>query len=179
AREFSAHKFYNFIKSMGMKASKNAIYNYENALAEVFFIFPIRRCSPSLKQTEQSLPKIYLVDNGILTENGVNDTGRLMENLVLNEIIRRGEEVHYYKSSDGKEVDFVVLEKKQVAKLIQVSFSLEQMDTKEREVTALLKASKELGCNNLLIITSSKEGSEIIKSKKINYVPLWKWMLAN
>ena len=41
----------------------------------------------------------------------------------------------------------------------------------------LLKASKELKCNNLLIITEDKEGEEVIEKKKIKFIPLWKWLL--
>ncbi|MBI2195471.1 MAG: ATP-binding protein, partial [Candidatus Levybacteria bacterium] len=83
AREFSIHKFYNFIKSTGIKASKNTLYNFIDALTDVFFVLPLRKFSYSYKDAEQSLPKIYLIDNGILTTNGVDDYGILMENLVL------------------------------------------------------------------------------------------------
>jgi hypothetical protein len=178
-REFSVHKFYNFIKSTGMKASKNSLYNYVDALTDVFFVFLVRRFAYSYKEIEQSLPKIYLIDNGILTSNGIKDYGRLMENLVFIELIRRGKDVYYYKSTDGKEVDFVILKRGEVKELLQVAFSLDDMSTKEREIKPLLKASKELKCNNLLIITDNKEGLERIKEKKIKYIPLWKWLLQN
>ena len=41
----------------------------------------------------------------------------------------------------------------------------------------LLKASEELRCKNLIIITGEKEGEEEIKGKKIKFIPLWKWLL--
>lgn len=176
-REFSMNKFYNFIKSTGMKISKNTLYTYLDALNDVFFVFPVRKFSYSYKEAEQSLPKICVVDNGMLSANGINDNGRLMENLVFVELLRRGNPIHYYKSIDNKEVDFVILEKSKPKQLIQVAFSVENYDTKEREVTALLKGSKELKCNNLIIITWDKEGHEKIKGKKIVYIPLWKWLL--
>ena len=176
-REFSVHKFYNFVKSKGIKASKATLYNYLDALSDVFFVFPVRKFSGSYKETEQSLPKIYLVDNGILTTNGITDNGRLMENLVFTELKRRGKYIHYYKSVDNKEVDFVVLEKKKVKELIQVAYSLDDMNTKEREIKPLLKASKELKCSKLLIVTWDKEGYEKISGRKIEYIPLWKWLL--
>ena len=176
-REFSVHKFYNFVKSTGMKASKNALYNYLDALNDVFFVFPLRKFSYSYKEVEQSLPKICVVDNGILSANGINDNGRLMENLVFIELLRRGKPIHYYKSSDNKEVDFVVLENSKPKQLLQVAFSVDDLITKEREVKALLKASKELKCNDLTIITWDKEDLEKVKGKKITYIPLWKWLL--
>jgi hypothetical protein len=177
AREFSIHKFYNFVRSMGIKASKNSLYNYADALNDVFFVFPINKFSRSYKKAEQSLPKIYLVDNGILTSNGINDYGRLLENLVFVELTRRGKNISYYKSADGKEVDFAILEKNRVKELIQVAYSLEDFNTREREIKPLLKASKELKCNNLTIITWSEDKEEVAKGKKIIQVPLWKWLL--
>lgn len=179
AKEFSVHKFYNFIKSAGLKAGKNSLYNYVDALNDVFFAFPLRKFSYSYKEIEQSLPKIYVIDNGILTANGINSYGTLMENLVFIEHLRRDKDVYYYKSADGKEVDFVVLEKNKVKGLLQVAFSMDNISTREREMKSLLKASKELGCNNLLIITNSEEGEEKIKGKKIRIMPLWKWLLSS
>jgi len=41
----------------------------------------------------------------------------------------------------------------------------------------LIRASKELNCPHLLIITSNDEGEEEIKNKKIKFIPLWKWLL--
>lgn len=177
AREFSVHKFYNFAKSAGIKASKNSLYNYLDALSDVFFAFPLRKFSYSYREIEQSLPKIYLTDNGILTSNGINDYGRLMENLVFIELVRRGKDVYYYKSTDGKEVDFVISRNNKIKELLQVAFSLDDLNTREREIKALLKASRELKCSNLGIITWSKEGMERIKGRTIKYTPLWKWLL--
>jgi len=177
-REFSVHKFYNFAKSMGMKVSKNTVYSYMDALEDVFFLFQVRKFAPSYKEIEQSLPKIYVVDNGLLTSNGINDKGRLIENLVFIELKRRGGDVYYYKSTDEKEVDFVLLKNKKPTQLIQVCFSIHDFMTKEREVNSLIKASNHLKCNNLLIITYDYDGKEKIEGKNIVYISLWKWLLS-
>lgn len=177
-KEFSVHKFCNYVKSLGMRASKNTLYNYLEALHDVFFAFPLRRFSYSYKKAEQSLPKIYVIDNGILSLNGIDSPGRLMENLVFVELVRRGKKICYYKSADGKETDFVILEKNRVTQLLQVAYSVDDFGTKERELNGLLKASEELKCGNLAIIAWSREGEDVIKGKKIRYIPLWKWLLG-
>jgi predicted AAA+ superfamily ATPase len=41
-----------------------------------------------------------------------------------------------------------------------------------------LKASKELECDDLLVITWDHKGEEDFKGKKIEFVPLWKWLLG-
>ncbi len=51
------------------------------------------------------------------------------------------------------------------------------METKEREVKALVKTMEEFTLESGLIITEDFEGEEKIKNKKIIYEPLWKWLL--
>ena len=78
-----------------------------------------------------------------------------------------------------KEVDFVVKKGRRIEKLIQVCYNISDMKTKDREISALLKASKDLKCNNLLIITEDYESEEKHKNKKIKFMPLWKWLLID
>ena len=58
--------------------------------------------------------------------------------------------------------------------------SIESQETKNREIRALLKASKELKCKDLIVITSHKEAEEEIEwfgiKRKIKFIPLWKWL---
>lgn len=61
------------------------------------------------------------------------DTGRLIENMVAIELLRRGKEFYYYKTRDGKEVDFTVREGLKVSQLIQVCHDIDNDKTKKRE----------------------------------------------
>ncbi|MBU1199301.1 MAG: ATP-binding protein [Nanoarchaeota archaeon] len=177
AKEFSANKFYNQLKSQGIKISKTSIYSYLNYFEDAFFIFQLRKFSLSYKKSEQSIPKIYFVDNGLLSIHGIDDKGRLLENLVFIELLRKEKEISYYKSITKEEVDFVIRKGKKVEQLIQACYDTSKQDTFEREVKALIKASNEFNCKNLLIITKDEEKEQIIKGKKIKIIPLWKWLL--
>ena len=88
---------------------------------------------------------------------------------------------YYWKNQQQQEVDFVVKKGLKVEELIQVCYDLKDLDTKQREVRALINASKELKCNNLLVITKDNEGVEDFEwfgvKRKIKFVPLWKWLL--
>ncbi|MBI2499698.1 ATP-binding protein [Candidatus Woesearchaeota archaeon] len=178
SKEFSVNKFYNFLKSRGVKVGKTVLYRYTDYLNDAFFVFMLRKFSNSYKEAEQSIPKIYFIDNGLLRISGIQDVGRLMENLIFIELFKRGLNISYWKDIQGKEVDFVIKENKAVKQLIQSSYDVEDFNTKEREVKALLKASKELKCSNLIIINSNYEAEEKIKGKKIKFIPLWKWLLS-
>ena len=153
AKEFSIHKFYNFTKSQGIKISKTALYKYVDLLSDAFFVFLLRKHSLSYKKSEQSLPKIYFIDNGLLSLNGIDDKGRLLENLVFLELIRRNKDIAYYQNSLKEEVDFIVKEGKKVTSLIQVCYDAQDFMTRDRELRILLKASEEFKCNNLILLT--------------------------
>jgi len=86
-------------------------------------------------------------------------------------------ELHYWKDRHGREADFVIKHGLKVKHLIQVCYEIDDYDTRKREINALLKASEELKCKNLLVITSGYDAEEKIKGKKIVYTPLWKWLL--
>ncbi len=178
---FSVNKFYGFLKTTGYKVSKNTIYNYFEYFRDSLVVYPLRKYSASYRKIESSLPKIYLISNGLLSVTDITDKGRLMENLVFVELMHNSfkpnENIFYYLTSSGKEVDFVIVENKNVKQLIQVCYDLSDYNTKEREMSALIRCSDELKCNNLLIITYDYENLENFDGKKINFIPLWKWLL--
>ncbi len=178
SKEFSVNKFYNYLKSMNIKVGKNALYNYIHYLEDAFVIFILRKFDLSYKKAEQSLPKVYFIDNGILTNNKIDDKGRLLENLVFLELIRRENDISYYRTPQNEEVDFLIKKGKKVIKLIQVCYDFSNFMTKDREIKSLLKASNEFKCNNLLILTNSQEEELKINKKKIIIKPVWKWLLG-
>lgn len=178
SKEFSVNKFYNYLKSLNLKVSKNSLYNYLGYLEDAFFVFLLKKFDLSYKKAEQSLPKVYFIDNGILNINGIDDKGRLLENLIFLELIRREGDVSYYQNVLHEEVDFVLKKGKKVKELIQVCYDFENFATKDRELRILIKASEEFKCNNLTLISMDKEGEEIYKNKKIKFIPAWKFCLG-
>lgn len=178
SKEFSIHKFFNFLKSQGVKISKNTLYAYFEYFRDSLVMHPLRRFALSYKDIEGSTPKVYFVDNGLLYSQGIRDDGRLMENLVFMELLKKwSDNLYYYRSPDEKEVDFVIKQGRNITQLIQVCYNIESYVTKEREIKGLLKAAGEFNCTNLLIITWDYEGEDRIEGKKIFYAPLWKWLL--
>ena len=172
---FSKNKFYNFLKSTGKSLSKNTIYYYMKNLEDAFVIHSLRRFSYSLKNVEQSLPKVYPIDSGLLRIHGFpfsENQGMTIENVVAIELLRRKSidpesEIYYWRSNQTYEVDFVLFRGRKVDRIIQVCYDITAYETKEREVKSLMKASNDLHCRNLVIITSDKENSELVNGKEI------------
>jgi hypothetical protein len=131
--------------------------------------------------------KVYCIDNGFvetMSFKASEDFGRLMENLVAIELMRRksywfkNQEIYYWKDYQQNEVDFVVKEGEMIKQLIQVTYASNKDEIEIREIKGLLKASELLDCNNLLIITWDYEDETIVENKKIVFKPLWKWLLS-
>jgi len=74
-------------------------------------------------------------------------------------------------------VDFLVKEKDKVKSLIQVSHSMENDQTRERELRALKKASESLECSNLKIISWDTKQKLQADGETVQIMPVWKWMM--
>jgi len=88
---------------------------------------------------------------------------------------------NFLKSSgskiDNNEVDFLITKKGRPEQLIQVSDNIEDKKTKEREIRALVTASKKLNIKNCLILTDGQKFDIHEDGLKINVLPLWIWLL--
>ncbi len=180
---------YNRLKNQFNLKSEHTAKNYLSHLEESYLIFILSRFSSKPVEVEKSEKKIYLVDTGFIKNvsfRTTDDYGSIYENIVAIELLRRkflnqNTDIYYFKTSQNEEVDFVLKEGLKIKQLIQVCYDISRPDTKKREVRALINASKELKCNNLLIITDDKEGEEEAvwfgTKRKIKYIPLWKWLL--
>ena len=181
---FTISKITNTLKSAGFKIGKATVANYINYLRESLFIYPVEIFSYKVKNQIQYPKKIYFVDTFFINRFSTkfsHNLGRLMENCVAIELFRRKFknpfiEIYYWKDYREREVDFIVKNGKDL-ELIQVTYVSAGEVIEEREITSLIRASKELNSNNLLIITWDYEAEEKFKGKKIKFIPLWKWLL--
>ncbi len=176
---FSSRFTYHKIKDVFGIKSVHTIKNYLNYMEEAYLIFQVNPFSFKVKQQINQPRKLYCADTGFinaLAPKTTIDQGRLMENIVLAELKRRGKEVYFY-SQPNYEVDFLVREGLKIKQLIQVCFSVSDRDTKKRETRALLHACESLGCNNMILITSGKDTEEKFGSKKIRFISLGSWLL--
>lgn len=105
--------------------------------------------------------------------------GRIYENIVYLELQRRGKELYYWKSVEGKEVDFLIRQGITITGAIQVSVTLNEPATMQREIDALLAAAAQFSEAALTIITEDEE--RIVKTDRcaINLIPLWKWLIVS
>ena len=184
AQEYS---YRSLTKNCGVKSS-HTTEKYLGYLEEAFIFFTINRFDYKVKEQLSSNKKAYCMDNGFIQAKAFKvspDWGKLYENLVAiklkKEELQNHFQVYYWKNQQQEEVDFVVKEGTKIRQLIQVCFSFKNLETQNREIRALVKASQELKCANAIVITENLEREEEVEwfGDKVNikFIPLWKWLL--
>ena len=165
----------NIVASTGAKLSKPTLINYMEYSKDAFLIYPIKNIADNLTNRETN-PKYYFVDNGIISILALDIDTSLLENMVAMELIRRygiDERVFFYNRNI--EVDFYIPD---AALAIQVSYNPHKTDeTWQRESTALVKLTKVLDCQRLLILSYDTEETVEVNGKTIEVMPVWKWLI--
>lgn len=146
-------------------------------LNEPYLFFYLPRFNNKLKLMNKAPKKVYIVDNGFVQSTAFNlseNLGRLLENQVFVELLRRGyipgQTLFYYRTRNDKEIDFVTRKGTKVEQLIQVCYDMTSGKTRKRELDALVEASEELHCDNLLVITNSQEEQIEWKDRLISII---------
>ena len=167
------------VKNIFEIPSVHTVKNYFQYLTDAYILFLVNAFSYKYKEQVKYPRKVYTIDNGFsaaVSPKFTEDRGAALENLVFQELYRRGSDFAYYSTSDC-EIDFVIHSNRQVTHLIQVTLSLEDPTTRKREIKALIKASNHLHCKNLMIITWDEESKEEIDGVSIDLIPIWRWLL--
>lgn len=148
-----------------------------NYLSEPYLFFYLPRFNNKLKLMNKAPKKVYIVDNGFVQSTAFNlseNLGRLLENQIFVELIRRGytsgKTLFYYRTRNDKEIDFVTRKGPKVQQLIQVCYDMFSEKTRKRELDALVEAAEDLHCENLLVITYDQQGEIEWKGYPINIV---------
>lgn len=135
----SINKITNYLVSEKSLSSPNnkLIEAYTTSLENAFIFYPVKRYDIKGKEFLKSLNKYYIVDSGLRTYllGRVRDTGRILENIVYFELLRRGYNVSIGKIGD-MEIDFIATRGEEKV-YIQVSDEITDAQTRERELASL------------------------------------------
>lgn len=173
SRGASLRSFSTISGITNLSTVKSVIDSFENA----FLFFFISKFDFSVKKQLFNPRKVYCIDTGFVTRIGFRfseDKGRILENIVFLELKRREKDIYYF--SDKRECDFVVRQGARITEAIQVCQELNQ-ENESREIGGLLGAMEKFKLNEGLILTYGQMETRKINNKKINIVPVWRWLL--
>ena len=160
-------------------SSVNTTRKYMDYLHEPYLFYYLSRYNNKLKLMKKAPRKVYVVDNGFVTSKAFSlsdNLGRLLENQVFIELVRRGYDVErtmfYYRSRNDKEVDFVLRKEAHIERLVQVCYDMSNPKTEKREVDSIVECAGELKCSNLVIVTNNDKRTIEKDGYKIDVVPI-------
>ena len=143
AAPFSIQKFYDALKSQGLPISKDSLHAFLAHFEDAFLIRTTSLLTASERQRMVNPRKAYPIDPGLIPiyeRTHRDNLGHALETAVLIELLRRGCEVHYFRTLQGNEVDFHAIDAAGDPMLIQVCANASDPATLQREVRSLLEA---------------------------------------
>ena len=160
-------------------SSVNTTKKYMDYLHEPYLFYYLSRYDNKLKLMKKAPRKVYVVDNGFVASKAfalTDNLGRLLENQVFIELIRRGYDIEktifYYRSRNDKEVDFVLREGTRIRSLVQVCYDMSSPKTEKREVDSIIECAGELMCSNLVVVTYNDKRTIEKDGYKVDVVPI-------
>ena len=163
-------------------ASVNTTKKFMDYLHEPYLFYYLPRYNNKLRLMKKAPRKVYVVDNGFVAAKAFalsDNLGRLLENQVFVELLRRGfdteKTLFYYHSRTDKEVDFVLRKGSHIECLVQVCYDMTSARTEKREVDSLVECAGELKCDKLFIVTNNDERVIEKDGYAINVIPFMKF----
>lgn len=131
----SVNKITNTLNSEGVNISYKSVNKIVELMEDAFFVYPCYRYDIKGKEILKQSPKYYVVDFGIRSEivpNSLANQGRILENFIYLELIKKGYKVFTGRTDRNYEVDFIATKNDETI-YVQVSQSVIDRNTLERE----------------------------------------------
>lgn len=187
AGPFSVSRLHGTLVSQGIKVGKPTLLSYLDHLRDAYLVFLVPIRTRSAKQRIVNPRKVYAVDTGLaaaMRAAGARNLGAALENFVYLELRRRlgrlaEGAVSYYRTASGREVDFAVdpVLPHATLELVQSCASLQDPETREREVRAVVEAMAETGVSRATLVTLADRDRIVTSEGEIRVVPAWEWAL--
>lgn len=179
---FTGEVSYQKLNKLLQLNNVNTVKDYVDYLEQAYLVFEMYRFDFSLQKSTGYNKKTYCIDNGIrnsISRNFTQNSGKLLENSVYLHLRKIYKNVWFVRTKSQFEVDFCVQENGQFL-LFQVSYDIENAETRNREIRALEQAILEI--NNVkqaFILTYNTSETISILNQTIQIMPTWRFLLSN
>ena len=177
---FSVKKHYNALRSQGLSVGKDTLHEYLAHLEDAFLVRTIAMHSTSERQRMVNPRRAYPIDPALIAlfdRSGREQVGRALETVVLVELLRRGWEVAWLRTSSGWEVDFLAHRPGDRPLLLQVSFDTEAPGTWDREVRGLAEAAGAHPRARATLVTLDDSPPRGPLPGRLEWLPATRWLL--
>jgi predicted AAA+ superfamily ATPase len=177
---YSLNRITEYLKSIGHKVSKDFVSSCLLWFQDVYFIFSVKIFDPSISRQNVNTKKVYCIDHSLVTSVSpgfIENKGFLLENLIFTHLRRISQEIYYYRTRNGNEVDFIWTDSYEKQNLVQVCLSMDDLKTRKREVRALNEAMDELNLKSAILVTLNNEEEIRNNDRTIQILPAWKFLI--
>ena len=154
--------------------SKDSLFNYYKYFLESMIIFEVKKFSESAYTRMRNPGKVYLIDTGLAKHITSSDWGRLLENIVAEELNKKYEKLFYFEEEN--ECDFIAGNENDF-NAYQVCYELNPQNM-EREISGIMSACKYLKLKKGTILTNDQEDEIKKENIQIKILPVWKWLIS-
>ena len=189
--EFSVNGLVEQLIEDGDTAYWKKVDELVRLMEQAFLFHRVSEFSLALKRESTTPPKTYANDPGLayaISRANQQDVGKRLEKAIYLELRRRlaGSRVQSISSftsrqATGRKVDFIVGDalSRDPYELIQVSVSIANEKTRNREIKSLTEAMKETGLRTGTVITLREQESLQTDAGLIEVIPAWQWSLTD
>jgi predicted AAA+ superfamily ATPase len=166
----------------GMK--QETVENYVHYMIETYIISLARPYSTNVRSEIVKMPKVFFLDSGY--RNYVNQTldlssiekekGKLLENFVYTELQQKFDSVHFWRSKDKAEVDFVISVGKNNLIPIEVKALEFRAPVLSKSLHSFLKV---YSCSHAYIVNLSLEATIVMENCTIHFILPWQLSLIS
>ena len=172
----SYNRLSNMVKATGVSTNAVSVMNYIQYCKDACLLFTFDNYASKFVEKE-TVKKHYFIDNGLLNIFLTDSETALLENICASTLYRKtcseiGFDIYYYNKE--VELDFYIPSRKYG---IQACYSLENQETEEREVRALVTFHNLYGLERAEIVTYSEDRIIHTPTLDIHVVPLARWIL--
>lgn len=169
---------YATLQSISGLKSISSVKNYLQFFEASYLFYYLKKFDYSVKKQIMNSRKVFAVDNAIPNRLGFQfseNKGRILENTVFIELLRRGHELYYF--SGKNECDFLVKEKLNITEAIQVVYELTATNF-QREINGLTEAMQSYNIPKGTLIVYDDKAYRGELPEGISIVPAYAWLIA-
>ncbi len=171
---------YKTLSDIAGVKSVSTVKNYLEYLEQAFLLFRLAPLNYSLKVMARASYKVYAGEVSFIHAAGFHlseDLGQRIENLAYLHLARTNPEIYFY--SGQRECDFLIKKGHSIQEAIQVSMTLTDPKTRDKETRGLIEAMEKFSVQKGYILTLDEEEELEISGKNVAVIPLWKWLLTS
>lgn len=181
ASTYTINSLTGYLKSQGHRVSKSFVGDMIDWFEDAYALYTVKLFDASISRQQVNPKKIYAVDHALVRSVSTGilvNSGHLLENLVFVDGRRRGRDLYYYRTNNGREIDFVWKDRGDNMTLVQVCETMPKgSQTRERELQSLREAKSENPAARAVVVTMDEDDIVSFNGSEIEVIPIYKWLL--